>query len=194
MTVAPGVLLAAIALAFVVVMMLGELRLSKANERALRAQGAIDAPDDVYAVMTWVYPACFVAMAIEGAIVNLPPGMTTLAGVAVLLLAKSIKFWAIGSLGVRWTYKVLVLPGVPLVTSGPYRYLRHPNYVAVIGELLGMALLVGARVTAAIAVIAFGFLLRRRIAAEERALQTGLIIPATRENLAGSRRRPSANG
>ena len=170
MTVAPGLLIAVIALAFVAVMMLGELRLSRANERFLRARGAIDAPDDVYALMTWVYPACFVAMAIEGAIVNPAPGISTLAGVVIFLLAKAIKFWAIASLGVRWTYRVLVLPGMPLVTSGPYRFVRHPNYVGVIGEILGMALLVGAPITGTMAIVSFGLLLRRRIAGEERAL------------------------
>lgn len=170
MIVAPGVLVASIALLVVIVTMLGELLLSRANERVLRARGAIDAPDDVYALMTWVYPACFVAMAIEGAILNPAPGMTTLAGAVIFLLAKAIKFWAIASLGVRWTYKVLVVPGMPLVTSGPYRYVRHPNYLGVIGEILGMAVLVGAPITGAMAIVSFGLLLRRRIAAEERAL------------------------
>jgi methyltransferase len=87
-----------------------------------------------------------------------------------MVLSKSLKAWAIASLGYRWTYRVFVLPGAPLVSHGPYAFLRHPNYVAVLGELVSMALLVGARLTGPVSLLFFGFLLRRRIAAEERAL------------------------
>ena len=65
---------------------------------------------------------------------------------------------------------MLVVPGAPLVASGPYRLMRHPNYVGVIGELIAMALLSAARITGVGAVIGFGWLLIRRIGAEERAL------------------------
>src|SRR5262245_34776491 len=109
-------------------------------------------------------------MAAEGILTNRSIGGAAVAGVVVLVLAKALKFWAIASLGRRWTYKVLVLPGAPLVASGPYRFVRHPNYVAVIGELVAMALLSDARVTGTLSVIGFGILLVRRIAAEERAL------------------------
>jgi methyltransferase len=68
---------------------------------------------------------------------------------------------------------VLVLPGAPLVSGGPYRLVRHPNYVGVVGELVAMALLSGARITGPLAVLGFGWLLLRRIAAEERALGLG---------------------
>jgi len=66
---------------------------------------------------------------------------------------------------------VLVLPGVPLVTGGPYRFVRHPNYVGVVGELLGMALVTGARVTGPLGIVFFSWLLFRRIRAEDRALR-----------------------
>jgi methyltransferase len=96
-----------------------------------------------------------------------------MAGAMLLVAAKAIKFWAIATLGRRWTYRVLVLPGAPLVASGPYRFVRHPNYVGVVGELIAMALLSGARITGPLAVLVFGWLLVRRIAAEERALGLG---------------------
>jgi methyltransferase len=86
-------------------------------------------------------------------------------------MAKALKAWAIQALGVRWTFRVLVLPGVPLVTRGPYALMRHPNYVAVVGELVGAALMFGSPVTGPVGLIAFGSLLRRRIAVEERALK-----------------------
>ncbi len=88
----------------------------------------------------------------------------------ILAAGKLMKAWAIRSLGDRWTYRVFVVPGAPAGAVGPYRWMRHPNYVGVIGELVGFALLVEARVTGPVAVLVFGELLRRRIRAEEQAL------------------------
>ena len=154
----------------VTLMMLAELWLSRSNERWMFDHGAIAPADPVYSTMRWAYPAAFIAMATEGVLVGGPSREAVIAGVVVLVLAKAVKFWAIASLGKRWTYRVLVVPGAPLVASGPYRMLRHPNYVGVVGELVGMALLSGARVTGVLAVIGFGWLLIQRIRAEERAL------------------------
>jgi methyltransferase len=147
-----------------------ELRISRRHERLLRASGAHEPPGDVYRWMRLVYPAAFLAMTVEG--LASPPGPTAaaVAGLVVLAAAKALKFWAIASLGVTWSFRVLVRPGEALVTTGPYRYLRHPNYLAIVGELTGMALLVRAPITGALSLISFGLLLRRRIAVEERAL------------------------
>jgi methyltransferase len=164
-------MIAAMALAVVLGLMLVELRLSTRHERRLRARGAVEVPDPVYATMRWAYPAVFVAMAIEGFMSTPAPTAVMLAGVAVFVIGKLLKAWAIATLGERWTYRVLVLPGVPLVTDGPYQFVRHPNYVGVIGELIGMALVTGARVTGPLGVLFFSWLLVRRIRAEERALR-----------------------
>jgi methyltransferase len=158
------------ALAVVLAFMLAELARSRRNERLLFARGAVAVPDPAYGTMRWAYPAAFVAMAVEGAVSGPPPIAFTVAGGAVFAAAKALKFWAIGSLGERWTYRVFVLPGEPLVTRGPYRYMRHPNYVGVVGELVGMALLTGARITGPIGLVCFGWLLLRRIQAEEKAI------------------------
>lgn len=162
----------------VIVMMLAELWLSTTNERVLLANGAVQADDPVYAVMRIAYPGVFIAMALEGMMtgVELGPlwGRTTaitFAGVTVMFVAKALKFWAIASLGRRWTYKVLVVPALPPVTTGPYAWMRHPNYVAVVGELVAMALMTHARVTGPLGTLFFGWLLWRRIAAEQRAME-----------------------
>jgi methyltransferase len=165
--------IAIISLAAVLLMMLGELWLSRSNERWMVANGAVASPDTVYATMRWAYPGAFVAMGVEGVLTDPAIGPPMLAGALLLVAAKAIKFWAIATLGRRWTYRVLVLPGAPLVQSGPYRFARHPNYVGVVGELIAMALLSGARITGPLAVLGFGWLLVRRIAAEERALGLG---------------------
>jgi methyltransferase len=110
-------------------------------------------------------------MAVEGALAGAAPLPFVLIGVLVFAVAKLFKVWAIMTLGERWTYRVLVLPRTPLVTAGPYRFVRHPNYVGVVGELVGMALITGARVTGPIGIVFFSWLLIRRIRAEDRALR-----------------------
>jgi methyltransferase len=121
-------------------------------------------------VMAWVYPATFVGMGTEAAVGGLPDPAAIAAGAIVFAAGKALKYWAIASLGSRWTFRVLVLPGAPLVTRGAYRWLRHPNYVGVVGELLGAALMAGAVVTGPVSIAVFALLLRHRIATENRAL------------------------
>jgi methyltransferase len=149
--------------------MLGELRQSRVNESALRARGASEPAVDVYRVMAWVYPLIFVAMACEGIVRGPQSGRGIVAGLLILVLAKLLKFWAIATLGARWTFRVLIVRE-PLVAAGPYAFVRHPNYIAVIGEIVGFALLVDAPFTGVLSFVVFGELLRRRIAVEERAL------------------------
>ena len=159
------------ALIAVVVTMLLELWVSKRHERALVTSGAVAPADPVYSTMQWAYPSVFLVMIAEGTIGHREPGRMAAVGALVWVLAKIFKYWAISTLGHRWTYRVLVLPAAPLVTTGPYRLMRHPNYVGVIGELVGIALLTNARWTGPVATVFFGWLLHLRIRAEERALR-----------------------
>ena len=165
-------LIAVTALVAILLMMLAELRVSLAHERELFRAGAIEAPDPVYSTMRWAYPGTFVAMAIEGLVTASPPGLLTIVGVVVFAVGKAFKVWAIASLGTRWTYRVLVIPSAPLVTRGPYRFMRHPNYVGVVGELVAVALMTGSRIGSPIAVVGFGVLMLKRIAVEQRALSS----------------------
>jgi methyltransferase len=167
----PQATVSIISVAAVLLMMLAEMQLSRHNERTLRARGAVEPAGDVYRTMAWAYPALFVMMAGEGALAGPVPGVTTLVGGGLLGVSKALKFWAIASLGPRWTFRVLVPPGSHLVTGGPYALLRHPNYVAVMGELASMALLVGAWVSGPVAMVVFGVLIRQRIRVEESALR-----------------------
>jgi methyltransferase len=166
----PATAIALLALLSALLIMLGEAVLSAHNERLLRQRGAVEPGGDVYQLMRWAYPASFVAMAIEGALTGPAPREVLLVGLLLFGYAKALKIWAISALGVRWTYRVLVLPGAPLVSRGPYAFIRHPNYVAVVGELAGMAMIVWAPVTGPLAVVGFGALMVRRIAIEDRAL------------------------
>lgn len=163
--------------AAVIGFMLAELRVSLRNERLLRAAGAIEPPGDVYRTMSVVYPASFVLMAAEGAwrAAALPasPGGPSWAASGVVLFAasKAFKYWAIRSLGERWSFRVLVQPRRPLVRTGPYAFVAHPNYIAVIGELAATAMMMGAQVSGPIMLLAFGAVLWRRIQFESGVLR-----------------------
>jgi methyltransferase len=147
-----------------------EARRAARNERAQRARGGFEPPGDVYQTMRVVYPLSFLAMLVEGALAGGPSRATALAGVSVFAAAKALKWWAIVSLGPFWTFRVIVIKGVALVIRGPYRWLRHPNYVAVMGELAGVALITGAVWSGVTALAVFGLLLIKRMTVEERAL------------------------
>jgi methyltransferase len=152
--------------------MIGEAVLSARNERQLRLQGAVEPADDVYGAMRIAYPVAFGLICAEAWMRERNAGSGA-AGWAVFAGAKALKYWAIGSLGGRWTFRVLVPPGALSTRRGPYRWLRHPNYLAVCGEIAGLALAGGARVAGPVALAGFGVLLARRVRVEERALGAG---------------------
>ena len=152
--------------------LLVEARRASRNERAQRARGGIEPPADVYRLMRVAYPGAFAAMIAEGLFREPPPMAVVAAGAATFAAAKALKWWAIVSLGPSWTFRVIVVPGAPLVAGGPYRWLRHPNYVGVVGELLGVALAAGAPASGVAAMTIFAGLLFMRIRVEERLLAT----------------------
>jgi methyltransferase len=147
-----------------------EARLAARHDRALRAAGAFEPADDVYRWMQIAYPASFLAMALEAALVDARVNAVLAAGVIVFALAKAMKYWAIATLGPRWTFRVLVPPASSLIQHGPYRFMRHPNYLGVMGELAGMALIARAIVAGALSMLVFAVLIAMRIRVEERAL------------------------
>lgn len=152
----------------------GEAILSSFNERQLRARGAIEAEGDVIALMRLAYPGAFIAMGIEGALTGPAPSNILMYGLALFGFAKALKIWAISSLGSKWSYRVLVVPGDPLVTTGPYRFLSHPNYLAVVGEMASVAAIVWAPITGVLSAIGFGWLMILRMKVEDRALGRGI--------------------
>ena len=168
-----SIAIAAATVVATLLIMAGEAVLSSFNERLLRARGAIEPQDDVINTMRWAYPLSFVAMGIEGALTGPAPREVLLWGLALFGFAKALKMWAVASLGSRWSYRVLVLPGVALVKSGPYRFLSHPNYLAVVGEIVSVAAIVWAPIAGVLATMGFGWLMIKRIAIEDRALGRG---------------------
>ena len=167
--------MAALLLVVVFAPMLVEARRAAHNERAQRQRGGIEPPGDVYALMRVAYPAAFLLMIGEG-LWRHPQGAPAIAlgapvGLALFVAAKALKWWAIVTLGPCWTFRVVVVPGAPRVVNGPYAYLRHPNYVAVVLELAAVALMSDAYVSGPLATLAFGVLMMKRMSVEERALR-----------------------
>jgi methyltransferase len=158
----------------VFVPMLVEAHRAARNEHEQRSRGGIEPHGDVYSMMRIAYPAAFLVMIAEGVWRNAQgePASWQMAivGLALFLIAKALKWWAILSLGQAWTFRVIVVPGAPQVAGGPYAYLRHPNYVAVVLELAGIALASSARVSGPLVTLAFGALMMKRIFVEDKAL------------------------
>ena len=150
--------------------MAAEAVVSARHDRALRARGAVEPPGDVYRAMQLAYPAAFLAMIAEGAWRAAGADTLAAAGAAVFLAAKALKYWAIASLGTRWTFRVLVPPGSARITRGPYRWIAHPNYIAVALELTAVALAMHARASGPVAVVLFSLLMFKRVRVEEKAL------------------------
>ena len=163
--------------AVVFVAMIAEAVVSRRHDAALRARGAVEPPGDVIAAMQLAYPGVFVAMLAEGAWRGIPADAIFFAGLAVLAMAKALKYWAIASLGERWTFRVLVPPGAPRVVHGPYAFMAHPNYVAVAGEIAGCAIAAHAIVSGPVAFVLFGVLMLQRIRIEARALAVPPAVP-----------------
>jgi methyltransferase len=160
--------------------MIVEARLAARHERAQFARGGLEPSDDVYHLMRVAYPAAFAAMIGEGAWRGAAPPALLWAGGMLLVAAKALKWWAILTLGVSWTFRVVVVPGDSLVARGPYRFLRHPNYLAVVFELFSAALMTSAVVSGPIAILVFGALLRMRMTVEDRALAAAGPAPSAR--------------
>jgi methyltransferase len=165
----------------VVLIIIIESLIAVRNEQRLLDRGGTIPSGDLFGLMSLTYPFAYVLMGWEGTsrLESAAPGTDLwgpgrawyLGGLAVFVAAKVLKYWAIGSLGRRWTYRIMVLPGAPLITAGPYRHLAHPNYIAIIGEMAGTAMMMGAAVTGPITTVVFGLILLARIRFEDRVLE-----------------------
>lgn len=160
--------------ALVAAQRLAELAVSRRNERRLRTRGAVEAGSGHYPWMVALHTAFLVSCLAEVWLLG-RPFVPWLAGpaLAVLALASALRYWTLRTLGERWSTRVLVLPDAPPVVGGPYRFLRHPNYLAVVLEIAALPLVHTAWATALLFSAANGFLLRLRIRTEEQALAGG---------------------
>jgi methyltransferase len=147
-----------------------ELANSRRNERRLRARGAVEFGAGHYPFMVGLHALWLASTLVEGLLRGPEIPAWWPVPLAVFLLVQPLRYWAISSLGTSWNNRVLVVPGVSLVKSGPYRYFPHPNYVVVAVEVLAFPLIFGAWITALVFSILNVLLLHVRIKEENRAL------------------------
>jgi len=148
-----------------------ELRIASRNRRRLLARGGVEVAPGHYPWMVGLHTALLISCPLEVWLLR-RPFVPLLAGSMLLLLvlAGALRWWVIETLDGRWTTRIVVLPGVPPVTGGPYRFLRHPNYLAVILEIFSLPMIHTAWLTALVFSLADALLLRVRIRAEEAGL------------------------
>ena len=130
----PAILL----LAFVTVERLGELRLARRNTAALLAKGAYEVAPGHYPLIVLLHALWLAGLWGFGWTRPLNLGW-----LAIFLALQVLRAWILLTLGRRWTTRIIVLPGAPLVTTGPYRFLSHPNYLVVVGEIAALPLCLG---------------------------------------------------
>jgi methyltransferase len=150
-----------------------EMVVSVRHARWAFERGGVEYGKAHYPVIVSMHAALLVACAVEVVAADRPflpwLGWPML---AVVLAAQALRWWCIVTLGNQWNTRVIVVPGLPLVSAGPYRWLRHPNYLAVVLEVAALPLVHTAWVTAAIFTAANAAVLSVRIRVEERALAT----------------------
>jgi methyltransferase len=122
--------LASIILALVTLQRLSELALSRYNTKRLLARGAIEVGANHYPLVVAVHAAWLCALWIWGRHQDV-----NLTALMLFIALQGMRLWILATLGARWTTRVIVVPGEPLVASGPYKYFSHPNYAVVVAEI-----------------------------------------------------------
>ena len=151
-------------LGFIVIQRLFELAISKANTKRLLARGAFEVGANHYPAMVAMHSAWIICLVVFG--YNQPISLFWLALFALLQL---FRVWILASLGSRWTTRIIILEE-PLVTRGPFKFIRHPNYTLVVAEIIVAPMVLGLWWVAVLFTVLNTAMLWVRIGAEERAL------------------------
>ena len=167
---------AAIILALVTMQRIGELALARYNAGKLLARGAIEIGANHYPLVVSVHAAWLAALWVWGR----DQDVNQLA-LALFVVLQGFRLWILATLGPRWTTRIIVLPGEPLVASGPYRYFSHPNYAVVVAEIALLPLALHLPLLAAIFTVlnAAVLVIRIRIEARELAAVVGQLARST---------------
>ena len=148
-----------------------ELNISRRHRRRLFRDGAVDTPDPGFALMVSLHVGILLCSLLEVLLLGRGIGFGWGAAAALgVLLANALRIWTIRTLGQHWNVRVVDSTSLGIVSSGPYRFIRHPNYVAVFAELLLLPLVHGAWLTALCGAVLHSFVLQRRISVEEEML------------------------
>ena len=152
-------------LALVTLQRAGELVISRNNTRQLMARGAVEVASGHYPAVVAVHAAWLLSLWVFGHDQPVNP-----VALAAYLALQGLRIWVLRTLGSRWTTRIIILPEQPLVSAGPYRFLSHPNYVVVTGEIAVLPLVFDLPLLAALFTVLNAAVLTIRIRAENRAL------------------------
>lgn len=153
---------------FVLLLRLGELLLARRNERWLLRHGAVEYGREHYRWIVLLHALFFVSLITE--YVWTSTGYYSAALLIIYFFLLGFKAWAVFSLGRFWNTKIYRISGYPLVKRGPYRFLKHPNYISVIGEIILIPLIFHLYVTAVVFTLLNAVILSVRITEENEAL------------------------
>jgi len=158
-------------LCLVAILRLYELRISKRHQQEMVAQGASKVDEPRFRWMVLLHTGVLVGAACEVVFLHRPfiPLLATICFV-IFLAANAVRWWVIRTLGEHWNVQVMNSTGLGVVTSGPFRYVRHPNYAAVFSEMLVLPLIHTAWITALVGSSAHVLVLSQRLATEEKVL------------------------
>jgi methyltransferase len=165
---------AEIILALVTLQRAGELVVARRNTRNLMARGAVEIAPGHYPLVVAMHAGWLISLWAFGH--DQPVNAIAL---AVYLVLQCFRCWIFRTLGARWTTRIIVVPGEPLVSAGPYRYLSHPNYAVVAGEIAVLPLALALPLVAIIFTVLNAIVLAIRIRAENRALAASREKPAS---------------
>ena len=157
--------------AAVAVERVAELVVARRNLAWSRSHGGIEFGGGHYPVMVALHTGFLVAALVE--VIGLHRPFLPALGwpmLAIVLGAQGLRWWCISTLGKQWNTRVVVIPGAPRVTGGPYRFFSHPNYVAVVAEGIALPLVHTGWITALVFTVLNAALLRTRIRTENAAL------------------------
>jgi methyltransferase len=148
-----------------------ELRISKQHQAEMMARGAAKVDEPKFRWMVLLHTAVLTGAAVEVVFLKRPfiPWLAV-PMFAVFLAANAVRWWVIRTLGEHWNVQVMDSTRLGVVTSGPFRYVRHPNYAAVFAEMLALPLIHTAWITATAGAIAHMGVLAQRLSTEERVL------------------------
>lgn len=149
-----------------------ELWLARRNRQWLLRRGAVEYGQGHYPVIVGMHALFYLSLVAERVFLSRSWNPLWPAWLALLLSAGIVRVWLMTALGRLWNTRILVVPGSRPVRSGPYRFVRHPNYVVVAVEILAIAMICGAYITAAVFSVLNALVLRVRVREEERALRT----------------------
>lgn len=161
-----------IAIAILAVQRIMELLIATRNEKIVRAKGAREYDEKGYRVIVLMHVAFFISLISEYIFLDKTLSNFWIPLLILFLLAQFLRYWAISSLGYFWNTKILVTHGTSSINTGPYKFISHPNYLAVIIEIAVIPLLFSCYLTFIIFSIINLLVLKRRIRIEEQALST----------------------